>query len=109
MLSPEKIMLVAAGGFMLASLGFPFPDIGFGVDGLRRWSVISFAVAAVILSLPLVILAIMPVVERLKPIKPEDEPQQPSLAGPVSNITRNMNPLPDSTLAPASCGACFLT
>jgi len=71
--SPEKIVLAAAGSFMLAALGFLIADLGFGIAGFRRWSAISFVIAAVIMSLPLLLLAVMLVVERLKPTKAEQD------------------------------------
>lgn len=57
---------------MLTSIGLLIGDLGFGIAGLRRWSAISFVVAAAIMSLPLLLLAIMLVVERIKPKKADD-------------------------------------
>jgi hypothetical protein len=72
-ISPEKIVIIGAGICMLASLGFLIADIGFGFEGLRSWSAISFAVAAVIMALPLLLLAIMLVIERVRPNKAEQD------------------------------------
>ena len=55
--------------FMLAALIFLVADLGFGLEGFRRWSAISFVIAAAIISLHLVLLVIMLAIERLKPKK----------------------------------------
>ncbi|MEC5125157.1 hypothetical protein VSU19_00220 [Verrucomicrobiales bacterium BCK34] len=71
--SPEKLVLGLAGCFMLAAIAFLVADLGLGVTGFRRWSAISLVIAAAIMFLPLVLLAVMLVIERLKPNKAEQD------------------------------------
>jgi phosphoglycerol transferase MdoB-like AlkP superfamily enzyme len=60
---------------MLAAVAFMVADFGFGISEFRRWSIISFVFAAAIMFIPLLLLSVVLVIERLKPNKKQNKPR----------------------------------